>query len=176
MTLSDFASICGAISAIAVVFSLIYLARQVREARAHQQAVIRTERANRMVAANTAAQDPCMAVAIAKGVQGAADITDTQYLQFAHFCRASFYNAEDTYFQHKVGLISDEAFASFIASVQGWAARAPGMRAAWKQFRGLFVREFAEWMDRTLAGAPIAPPLDLFVQWRAFIDAEQSEP
>ena len=38
------------------------------------------------------------------------------------------------------------------------------MRAGWKQFRGLFVSEFAEWMDRTLAEVETAPPIDTFAQ------------
>ena len=175
MTLSDLASIGTFVSAVAVVVSLVYLGSQIRQARVHQQAAIRSERASRMAAMNIAAQEPSIAVAIAKGVTGSDDISGTQYAQFAHFCRASFYNAEDTYFQHKLGLISEEAFASFIASVQG-AATAPGMRAAWKQFRGLFVSEFAEWMDRTLAQAKIAPPIDPFDQWRTLVDAEHREP
>ena len=176
MTLSDLASIGTFISAVAVVVSLVYLGSQIRQARIHQQAAIRSERASRIAAMNIAAQEPSIAVAISKGATGSDDISDTQYAQFAHFCRASFYNAEDTYFQHKLGLISEEAFASFVASVQGWASRAPGMRAAWKQFRGLFVSEFAEWMDRTLAQAQVAQPIDPFAQWRTLVEAENREP
>jgi hypothetical protein len=146
----------------------------VRQARSHQQAAIRSERATRLALMNTAAEEPSIAVAITKGLQGADDITAVQYAQFTHFCRASFYNAEDTYFQHSEGLITDQAFASFIASVKGWAARAPGIRACWTQFRGLFVSEFADWMDRTLAEVEAAAPVDTFAQWRALVTQEQS--
>jgi hypothetical protein len=173
MALSDLASIGSFVSAVAVVISLVYLASQVRQSRTHQQAAIRSERATRLAMTNTAALDPLIADAIMKGLRGADDTTATQYAQFTHFCRASFYNAEDTFFQHKHGLISDEAFASFIASLKGWAMRAPGMRAGWKQFRSLFVSEFAEWMDRTLAEVETAPPIDTFAQWRTLVDAEQ---
>jgi hypothetical protein len=173
MTLSDLASIGSFVSAIAVVISLVYLASQSRQARSHQPAAIRAERASRLAMMNTAAEDPSIADAIMKGLQGSGDISVTQYAQFTHFCRASFYNAEDTYFQHSQGLISDQAFASFIASVKGWAARAPGIRACRKQFRGLFVSEFADWMDRTLAEVEPAPPIDTFAQWRSLVDAEQ---
>jgi len=170
--LTDLAS--SFVSAVAVVISLVYLASQVRQARRHQQAAIRAERATRLATMNIASQEPTAAEAIMKGLRGAHDITQTQYAQFTHFCRASFYNAEDTYFQHKEGLIADEAFASFVASVKGWAARAPGIRAAWKQFRGLFVAEFAEWVDRTLAEVEAAPPIDTFAQWRTLVAAEQN--
>jgi hypothetical protein len=71
------------------------------------------------------------------------------------------------------GLLSTQAFASFVASVKGWTARAPGIRAAWRQFRGLFVSEFAEWMDRTLAEVAPAPPIDSFAQWRALVAEER---
>ena len=98
MTLSDLASIGTFVSAVAVVVSLVYLGSQIRQARVHQQAAIRSERASRLVAMNIASQEPSIAVAIAKGVIGSDDISGTQYAQFAHFCRASFYNAEDTYF------------------------------------------------------------------------------
>ena len=173
MTLSDLASIGSFISAVSVVISLVYLAGQVRQARHHQQAAIRAERATRLATMNTAAEDPTIAEAILKGLRGGADINETQYAQFTHFCRASFYNAEDTYFQHKEGLLSDAAFASFVASVKGWAARAPGIRAAWRQFRGLFVSEFAEWMDATLAEVTPAAPIDTFAQWRKLVREER---
>ena len=39
------------------------------------------------------------------------------------------------------------------------------------QFRGLFVSEFAEWMDRTLAEVEPDSPVDTFA--RALVDAEQ---
>jgi len=175
MTLSDLASIGSFVSAIAVVISLVYLASQVRQARSHQQAAIRTERASRLAMMNTAAEEPSIAEAIMKGLRGSDDLTATQYAQFTHFCRASFYNAEDTYFQHSEGLITAQAFASFVASVKGWAARAPGIRACWTQFRGLFVNEFAEWMDRTLAEVEPAPPIDTFAQWRTLVTEEQGK-
>ena len=122
---------------------------------------------------NTTAEDPAIAEAILKGLRGGADINETQYAQFTHFCRASFYNAEDTYFQHKGGLLSDAAFASFVASVKGWAAGAPGIRAAWRQFRGLFVSEFAEWMDATLTEVAPAAPIDTFARWRKSVAEER---
>ena len=172
MTLSDLASVGSCISAVAVVVSLLYLASQVRQARRHQQAAIRAERATRLAMMNVSAEEPSIAEAIMKGLRGADDLTATQYAQFTHFCRASFYNAEDTYFQHADGLISDQAFASFVASVKGWAARAPGIRACWRQFRNLFVSEFAEWMDRTLAEVDPAPPIDTFAEWRALLAVE----
>ena len=57
--------------------------------------------------------------------------------------------------------------------MKGWAARAPGIRAAWRQFRGLFVSEFAEWMDATRAEVAPAPPIDTFAEWRALVKEER---
>jgi len=79
MTFSDLASIGSFVSAVAVVISLAYLANQVRQARHHQQAAIRAERATRLATMNTAAEEPSIAEAILKGLRGGADITETQY-------------------------------------------------------------------------------------------------
>ena len=173
MTFSDLASIGSFISAVAVVASLVYLGSQVRQARQHQQAAIRAERASRLAMMNTAAEDPSIAEAVMKGLQGAEDLTVVQYAQFSHFCRASFFNAEDTYFQHAEGLLSEQAFASFIANVKGWAAGSPGIRAGWTQSRSMFVSEFADWMDRTLAEVEPAPPPDRFAEWRSLVAAQR---
>jgi hypothetical protein len=170
MTLADLAALGSFVSGLAVLVSLIYLALQLRQAEKNQQAAIRTGRATRMMEMNMAGTDPAVADAILKAQSGAADITATQFAQFASFCRASFYNAEDTYFQHKQGLLGDEAFRSFTASVKGWS-RQPGMRAVWKSLRILYVPEFAGWMDETIAEVALDPPSDAFAQWKAEVEA-----
>lgn len=170
MTLSDLASLGSFISGVAVLVSLIYLSLQIRQAEKNQQATIRAARAGRMIEMNIAAMDPLNAEAIAKGSTGAPDMTPTEYAQFASFCRASFVNAEDTYFQHKQGLLADEAFQSFRANVRAWS-RQPGLPAFWQRHKAFYVPEFAQWLDETISDVRLDPPGDALAQWKADVEA-----
>jgi hypothetical protein len=170
MTLSDLASLGSFGSGVAVLVSLIFLSLLVRQAHRYQRGLSRSTRAHRMVEAQLAATEAGLAEALSKGLAGAPDITPVQFGQFMGYCRASFYNAEDTYFQHKDGLLSDAAFESYAVNVRGWAA-APGMRAAWRQCRDFFVPEFAGWIDAQAAAVTPAIPGG-FARWRADLAAE----
>ncbi len=90
MSLTNAAAIGSLISALAVLISLIYLARQFKQAQKHQRGLTRTGRVTRLVEASVAFGQPSMAEAVTKGMLGAEDITSIQLSQFTAFCRASF--------------------------------------------------------------------------------------
>jgi ABC-type transport system involved in cytochrome bd biosynthesis fused ATPase/permease subunit len=62
-----------------------------------------------------------------------------------------------------------------LASQVRQALRHPqaAIRAACRQLPGLFLREFAEWMDRTLAEVAPTPPIGAFAQWPAAVAEER---
>ena len=173
MALSDLASIGSFVSGVVVFVSLIYLSLQVRQAEKNQQASIRQGRTDRVVEINLKFSDPAVADAVDKGMTGAEDISRTELRQFRGFFRASFYNAEDSFYRHKEGLLNEAAFASYIAS-QRSAFILPGYRAAWKLTRNIFQAEFVEFMDKLLGEAPVLTiSEDPLAQWKASVAKEK---
>jgi hypothetical protein len=180
MTLSDLASIGSFISGLAVLVSLVFLyfqlrqvGTQVQQAERNQQASIRQGRATRVVAMNLAATEPSLADALAKVVAGATGMTNTQLTQYGAFCRATFLNGEDSFFQHKDGLLSDASFASYTGGMLATFSL-PGFRVQWKYQRGIFASEYVAFMDKLVVEAPKVSLVDRVAQWNADIATEAS--
>ena len=168
MTLSDFASIGSLVSGVAVLASLVYLSRQLRQTDRHQQAVIRQNRSLRLASQWLSATDPSVADAVTKGLSGSTDLSSTELAQFLNFARARLYGVEDDFYQHSDGLMSESAFARFTTVVrQGMPA--PGMQAAWRLYRDIHGVEFIKFMDGLMAQTPAVRPTDALARWKADI-------
>src|SRR5215470_13080603 len=148
MSLSQLGEIGSFVSGVAILTSLIFLYfqlrqinHQVKQAEKNQQSVIRQGRATRTAGILMAGTDPSLADAFVKGTFGADDISPTQLSQFSAACRATFINSEDTFYQHKDGLLDEATFDGFVAGMKGtW--RYPGFRAQWKGVRKNYGTEF----------------------------------
>lgn len=173
MSLSDLASIGNLVSGIAVLISLIYLALQVRQAERNQQASIRQGRATRAVDIILAAGEPSYADALPKGTAGASDITPAEFGQFTSIYGAFLASAEDTFLQHKEGLLSEAVFASFRESWRQTLAQ-PGVRALWKLRRHGFEAGFVAFMDALMVEAPNAPARDFLAAWKTEVETQKA--
>jgi hypothetical protein len=173
MSLSDLASIGNLVSGVAVLISLIYLALQVRQAERNQQASIRQGRATRAVDIILAAGEPSYAQALPKGTAGAADITPAEFGQFTAIYGAFLASAEDTFLQHREGLLSEAVFASFRESWRQTLAQ-PGVRALWKLRRHGFESGFVAFMDALMLEAPAAAASDFLAAWKAEVATQKA--
>lgn len=171
MSTSDLAAIGGAVSAVAVVVSLVFLNLQVRQSERNQRALIQQGRAGRTadIAMRLMASD--FAEVYRRGMNGDIDISDTQLRQFMAYCRACFIGAEDSFLQHRESLLDELAFASFTTSLRGlFAAR--GMRAMWEMTREWYEPEFASFMDSIARNVAIDPSFDPLARWKSALSAQ----
>ena len=180
MSLSDLASVGSFISGLAVLISLIFIYFQLRQVSAqvvqterNQQASIRQGRAERVVGIAMARTNPFVADAVTKGLAGADDLSSTQLSQFSGFCVATMTSWEESFYQHREGLLNDAAFASFV-SVTRSLLRYLGLRVFWKRMRGDYPNDFAAFMDMLLAETVVTDEADDLAQFRAEIAAEKS--
>jgi len=116
--------------------------------------------------------EPSVADAVAKGMRGADDITDTQIQQFANYGNARFYNAEDAFYQYREGVLNEFTFISVTEGLKNSLA-SPGMRAIYKRLRNTMGREFAAFADKLMSETPIAVGAGLPAQFRADVAAER---
>src|SRR5579864_47604 len=158
MSLSDLASLGNLVGGIAVMASLAYLALQVRQNTKHTRALIDTNRATRvqdfnlrMFHASDTTLDACLA-----GGRADSNMSEAQLLRFYSFCRASFFDAQDTFRQHQEGLLSKDAYDGLIAIMRTRFSE-PGMRAGWAVQRDTFSSEFRSLIDLLVQDAHSAP-------------------
>src|SRR5690349_3673577 len=171
MSLTDLASLGSFVSAVAVLISLIYLSLQVKQAERNQQASIRATRVTRIVDIMMGLSDPSLADAVTKASECARDVTDQQIRQFAFYCGARFYNAEDSFNQFQEGLLNQVTFDSLAAGLRHSLAQ-PGMRAFYKRQRAMLGRDFSAFVDKLLVETALGPPVDSVAQWRADVAVE----
>src|SRR5476651_1302747 len=175
MSLSDLAAMGSFISGFAVLVSLVFLYFQLRQLNAqvvqaekNQQATIRQDRASRTIEVMLAASEPSLAGAINKAFSGGVEMSDTEVTQFGQWCRASFYNWEDSFYQHREGLLDDAAFNAFERSIKSVVSNV-AIRAGWRMQRHAFGPAFVEWID-SQHGQTRLTTLDWNSSWKKALD------
>ena len=149
MSLSDLASIGSLISGVAVIASLIYLAQQTRQNVRHSQALIQQGRAARIADTALRLAELRQSDAIDKCFEGSLEVSAKDVARFLFLCRAIFVSAEDSFFQHKQGLLDDTAFESFESSLESGMGAA-GIAAAWMMTADMYEPQFRDYMNRML--------------------------
>jgi hypothetical protein len=142
------------------------------QAQKNQRAAIQQDRCGRMVDVLMGVAEPSLAEAVAKGMTGAEDMSSTEVVQFRLYCHARFAMSEDAFYQHRAGLLNEEAFNAFIATFGG-AFGSPGVRVMWRWLKGGHAPEFVDFVDRLMARTPVLPTFDDLGRWRAEVAAEK---
>jgi len=178
MSLSDLASLGSFVSGVAVLASLVILffqmrqmTEQVKQSERNQQAQIRQSRADRTANLFLTRLEPSVALAVRKGFSAAEDISDVELEQYASYARAAFVSWQETFDQHRAGLIGAIEFADFTAGVQAVCA-APGMRIAWRSLRQVpLSRGFTTWLENLITEQPAVLPPDRLAEWKQAVAA-----
>src|SRR5262249_43172205 len=153
MSLSDFALIGNIVGAVAVVVSLIYLGRQIRQNTRHAQAAIQQARSNLLCEHSMRIADSPALDAFMRGMAGDTTLTPIQQAQFIFVCRSMFFVSENHFLQHRLGLLTENAWSTFVSTVRSGMASC-GYRAAWKANAPLFSDEFRAFMDNIVQATP----------------------
>lgn len=171
MNLSDFASIAGDISAVALVITLVFLNLQVRQSEKNQRALIQQGRASRTVDIAIGIMNSDFANIYYRCINGDPTISETQLAQFMGYCRAVFLGAEDSFLQNKESQLGKLAFVSFATALQSIFVSS-GVRAMWKMTREWYEPEFAIFMDFMVVEATKRPPTNQLTQWKNLVSNE----
>ena len=168
MSLSEISSLAGMVSTVAVLVSLLLVRRQLRESHLNQQALIQQGRAGRSVDIAMRLMSTDFAEAYHSCMCGESEVTEAQLVQFIGYCRAVFLGAEDSYLQHRDGLLDESAFNSFSRSLRS-LFESPGMKAAWSVLREWYGSEFVAYVDRVASDASHRPIAVQHAQWKAAV-------
>ena len=171
MTLEQVFFVSQSIAAAAVVASILYLAREVRQSERVQRATMQQGRADRTSHASLTVASAGLSRIWQKGLSSEPDLTQDEFAQWALICRAAFLSGEDSYLQHKAGLLDEGAWGSYVAGVHFYMA-SPGMRAMWKVSSKQFGADFRKFVDDILAKVPISSPPDSYMAWQEQLVSE----
>ena len=174
MSLSDLASIASLASGVAVLVSLIYLNLQVRQAERIQQSSIRDSRATRIVDIVMGSTEASLAEAIAKCGRGDADASETQVRQYFNYWNARLINTEESFYQHKEGLLNDVAFNQLEKRLRAGFS-VPGSRAVYSRIRLAFGDDFVAYVDKIVATVPVGFGRDTFSDFKSDVAAEMAK-
>jgi hypothetical protein len=170
ITLADAATIAGIVSSAALTISLVYVALQVRQAEKNQRGLMQQGRANRLDAILLSMAEPQIASVWLKGSQEPSRLSALELEQFLLICRAAFLSGEDSFLQHKAGLLDELAFRSYSAGARGQLMGSLGMRAAWRLLAHQFGPEFVAFMEEHLSHLSAQGAPDRLEQWSAAVE------
>lgn len=173
-SLSDAAAVASIVSSAAVAGSLVYLALQVRQAEKNQRALMQQGRADRAWDGAFRAADPAISTVFYKGMRRPGELSSEELDQFLSICRAAFLSGEDSFLQHRSGLLDRTAYASFVAGLRGYVAGAPGLRAAWRLTSNQYGPEYKAFMDGIIRSTPSAAASDLMAHWKEILGSSPS--
>jgi hypothetical protein len=125
------------LGALGVIASLVYLGRQI----SHNSRIVQAS-TNQAVADSaqarllTLASSPSLAESLAKLRAGdAPKLTPAEALQTSYFRHAMFRGFENTFIQHRSGLLSDPAWLGYSRIIRGQFEREPDLEAWWSVSR-----------------------------------------
>ena len=174
MNLSNLAALGNFVSGVAVVASLVFLYFQVRQLNAqarqaavNQQAMMKLARTTRVMEVNARMASESYAQMDLRITRNGSDVTADDVTRFWAHARAVFQNGEDTFAQHRRGLVHNTDFASFKRAF-GWSLQAPQMRLSWERHRAMYDEGYVDFVDRLVSEAPLvlAAP-DILERWQA---------
>ena len=171
MSLEGLASIAAIVGNFALTLTLVYVALQVRQADRNQRAAIQQGRANRLTEHIMKLSEPGWAELMSKAAVRPEALSSAELDQFLNICRAAYVSAEDSFLQHKAGLLDKGSWRGFVAGAAGQMAGSLGIRAAWRLTSEQFDPEFAAFMDDLMAKSPAHPQKDRLAMWVSLLES-----
>lgn len=151
MSLSGLASIGTFVSGIAVVFSFLFLALQLRQANRNQRSLIQQGRTARNVEILLSMSDPFMSQIIAEADMNCAALNPANVWAFYGFAGAIFWTYEDSFNQFHAKTLDRTTWESDATILKRLMAY-PAYRVAWKMARDGMSGPYRNYVDTLMQG------------------------
>ena len=174
MTLTEIATLADIASSGALAVSLFYLAMQVRQAEKNQRGLTQQGRANRLTSLLMQLSEPQNAGVWLKGMHAPQALAGEEMERYLLMCRSALTSMEDSFLQHRAGLLEKAAFDSITAGVRGQLASG-GLRAAWVLLSHQFGSEFVAFVNQQLATTHPQSPEQRQQRWASAIETASKQ-
>jgi hypothetical protein len=170
MSLSDVASVGSLVSGLAVLASLVYLSRQIRQSDKHQRALVNQGTVTRNIDILMFLSQPHIVKLTTRVASGDIDFT-AEELDYLHLrLRTTLLTAQDTHIQHEAGLVDKITFENSIAVLRGVLSQ-PVYRALWATSRNGYARDWANLIEKEFETIPLMKPGDRVAQFKKALAA-----
>jgi hypothetical protein len=153
MSLANLAAIGSFVSGIAVVFSFIFLALQVRQANQNQRSLIQQARTSRNVEILLKMADEQISELLAKAESEPAGLSPEKIWSFYGFVGAVFWSYEDSYMQYNAGTLHAGSWQSDVATLERILAY-PSFRVIWRMVRDGMIGGYRDYIDAVMSKVP----------------------
>jgi len=164
MSLSDLASVGGFVSGLAVMVTLVFLFLQMRQSNLNQRALMQQGRSTRASVAIQSMVQPYAAQCYVRGVRADPTLSEHEVWSFWSMVTAQHLSWEDSYLQHRAGMLDAEGFASDDAVLRVTCGFA-GHRRIWRFVGPTLAPTYRASVDRIIAATPLAEPIDFAALW-----------
>lgn len=171
MTLGDFANIGQIVGSLAVIASLIFVGLQVRQNTKATRATALQMNADYWLTYFTMLADRQFSDVYSKGAIGRVDLGSAEFGQFFFLCRATFMGMENQHHQYLSGLLDDDAYRGYEATIREQIVAFPGIRAMWQLVKHTYGSEFVKFIDEQIASTDVHSKGAIQKKWRALVEA-----
>jgi len=178
MNLENWAAVATVLGNFTLVITLLFIGFQIRQAERNQRALMQQGRADRIGQQSMEAASGELAHVFNTGMFQPQTLTREEFGQFLLIGRAIFVSAEDSYLQHKEGMLDAAAFHSQVTGQRRMMSMWPGARALWRVVASQYGEPFRQHMNEIVDAATHQPAPDLFAAWQDVVraDIEPAEP
>ena len=169
MTLTDLGTIANLIGSIAVVASLIFVGLQIRQSTKANRASTLQMNADYWLTHIATLADDRFSALYSKGALGRENLDTSEFRQFFLLCRITFMGLENQHYQYRTGLLDDDAYRGYEATIREQIAAFPGMRAMWQLVKHTYGTEFVRFLDAQIANAPTHDHGSVYRRWRELV-------
>lgn len=176
MTLATLVNIGSLISSVAVLISLVYLNRQIRQGALNQRSKMDRGRSQQVGEWLQYIAQPEVAQLILRGHAGDPTLTTLECHRYLWSMYPLILHFEDSYYQHRDGMISEAQYASTVGHLRS-RCPSPGFRALWQHVRPRFPADFVGFVDAIVRETPVAPgeEAEWTARWRERAAAEAAQ-
>ena len=171
MSLSDLASLGSFVSGLAVVVTLVFLLLQIRQTNRYQRASMQLGRVSRSQAIALRGADPELARITVRAMNCDETLSEVDTRVFASMVAAYFQSIEDTFLQHRAGLLEKASLATDEASMRVFLL-SPAYRAMWRLISLAFGGEFRAYVDDILEQVDPLPVSDISPLYKMVVREE----
>ncbi len=171
MTLVDLANIGQIIGSLSVIASLIFVGLQIRQNTKATRATALQMNADYWLNYFTLLANKEFNDVYSKGALGRVEMEGGQFGQFFFLCRATFMGCENQHHQYLSGLLDDDAYKGYEATIREQIAAFPGVRAMWQLVKHTYGTEFVKFLDKQIESNDQHSKGSVQKQWRALIEA-----
>lgn len=171
MSLSDLTAMGSFLSSIAVVFSFIFLALQVRQSNRNQRSLMQQARTGRNLDTLLKMADPPISELLARAESNPAALGRAEVWSFYGFVGAVFWAFEDSYMQFKAGTLHPASWESDVATIERILAF-PAFRVIWRMVRDGTSGSYRDYIDGVMRKIPANPSARFSDMFTIFLSEE----